>query len=133
MKTKITIGIVALLMGISTYSFAQTPANEKPVVDGTNKPGHIKTMTKEELNGLKELDAKMLGIDPNLQVVSYTMIRSGRRDPVDVTAKGSSITNEMKKIFKTIYTGDKIYFENVKVQGPGGKIEDVAALAYKIE
>lgn len=63
----------------------------------------------------------------SMSAVSKGKILDGGR------SSGGSLSSKMKSIVKGLKTGDKVYFEQVKVSGPDGKPYPVGGLAFKIK
>jgi len=48
-------------------------------------------------------------------------------------AKGARITDEQKAILNRLTKGQKVYFDEIKAQGPDGKIRELPAVSFTIE
>jgi hypothetical protein len=81
-----------------------------------------------ELLSIEKIDAKCRGCRPDLfEVISFDFNLVSNGSPV-IMSGSKSITSEMKKFIKTLKSGSKIYFDNVKVKGPDGTIRIVPGL-----
>ena len=47
--------------------------------------------------------------------------------------KGARITDEQKAILNRLTKGQKVYFDEIKAQGPDGKIRELPAVSFSIE
>jgi hypothetical protein len=65
-------------------------------------------------------------------VVSFVMSMSVNGVFVEKKANGPGITPEMKQLFAGAKPGNKVFFEQVTVQGPDGTLRKIPGVNIKI-
>jgi gliding motility-associated protein GldM len=134
--TKATLNVSAKLNGVSK-SMGTFEFRVKRVPDPVAYVGAIKgdgVMTKAELNNQSGVFARMEGFDFDLsfRVVSFIMSMSVNGVFVEKKANGPGITPEMKSLFAGARPGNKVFFEQITVQGPDGSLRKIPGVNIKI-
>jgi gliding motility-associated protein GldM len=135
--TKATLGVNAKLNGVSK-SMGTFEFRIKRVPDPVAYVGNLKAdgmMTKGELQGQSGVFARMEGFDFDLKftVVSFVMSMSINGVFVEKKANGPGITPEMKTMLAGAKPGNKVFFEQVTVQGPDGTLRKIPGVNIKVK
>jgi len=117
-------------MGVMTFRVKRVP---KPVA----KVGKITDegrMTKGEFDIQQAVLAYYDNFDfqANCKVVSYDMSYFVGTTSGTKSVKGNSIDGDLKNIYKKLRRNDKVFFENIKAQGPDGIIVSLSPLTIKV-
>lgn len=67
--------------------------------------------------------------EKNYTVISFTMFRN----MIEYSSSDNMLTSEMKKSIKEIKSGDKLYFENIKVKSPEGNLVVLSPIILKVK
>ncbi|MEQ9186199.1 MAG: gliding motility protein GldM [Cryomorphaceae bacterium] len=70
--------------------------------------------------------------DLRFQVVSYVVSATIRGNVVEANCGGPALSSDAKKIRAELKSGQKIYFEKIKVKGPDGSVRDLGTLSLKV-
>jgi len=82
-------------------------------------------------DGLIVMDADT--ICRSASVVSFNMsVHSKDRDVIRLAATGPKLTEEMKKLLKTLETSDLIIFDTIKVRGANGVDRSFPSLSFRV-
>lgn len=92
------------------------------------------TITKAELIGGSGLIARLdnFEFDLKFDVVSYTVSTTARGTYLTQDCRGPALTSDAKKILKDAKSGQKIYFDNIKVKGPDGRVRAIGTLSFRV-
>ncbi len=70
--------------------------------------------------------------DLRFTVVSYVVSATIRGNVVEANCGGPALSSDAKKIRQELKSGQKIYFEKIKVKGPDGSVRDLGTLSLKV-
>lgn len=132
-----TINVSAKLNGQSK-SMGAFKFRVKRVPDPVAYLGNIKgdgQMTKGELNAASGIFARMENFDFDLsfKVVSFVMSMSVNGVFVDKKANGPALSGEMKTLLAGAKVGNKVFFEQITVQGPDGTLRKIPGVNIKVK
>ena len=135
--TKATINVGAKLNG-TNKSMGAFEFRIKRVPDPVAYVGAIKgdgQMTKGELQGASGVFARMENFDFDLsfKVISFVMSMNVNGVFVEKKANGPAITPEMKTLLGGAKPGNKVFFEQVTVQGPDGTLRKIPGVNIKVK
>jgi gliding motility-associated protein GldM len=135
--TKATLSVGAKLNG-TNKSMGSFEFRIKRVPDPVAYVGSIKgdgQMTKGELNGQSGVFARMENFDFDLsfKVVSFVMSMNINGVFVEKKANGPGITPEMKTMLSGAKPGNKVFFEQITVQGPDGTLRKIPGVNIKVK
>jgi gliding motility-associated protein GldM len=135
--TEATLNVSAKLNGASK-SMGQFKFRVKRVPDPVAYVGNVKgdgQMTKAELQNQSGVFAKMENFDFDLKfnVVSFVMSMNINGVFVDKKANGPVISPEMKSMLAGAKPGNKVFFEQVTVQGPDGSLRKIPGVNIKVK
>jgi len=135
--TKATLNVGAKLNGIQK-SMGSFEFRVKRVPDPVAYVGNLKAdgaMTKAELQNQSGVFARMENFDFDLKfsVVSFVMSMSINGVFVEKKANGPGITPEMKSMLAGARAGNKVFFEQVTVQGPDGTLRKIPGVNIKVK
>lgn len=87
-----------------------------------------------KLRAASRVDAKMENFDFDLSVKvrEFTLTVKSGSDLMSFKGKGNKMTAQMKNVLKKVKRGQRIYFEDIKVQMPGGA-RKVPSLIFKVK
>lgn len=110
----------------------------KRVPDPVAYVGSIKgdgQMTKAELQNQSGVFAKMEGFDFDLsfKVVSFVMSMNVNGVFVEKKANGPAISPDMKSLLAGARPGNKVFFEQITVQGPDGSLRKIPGVNIKVK
>lgn len=88
-------------------------------------------ITKKDLAEVKKLEA--LGDCGEYKVISYEFSAKVKGQPVSYIGIGSTLTLDMKVVAEKINSGAKVFFDNIKVKGPDGKVKHAENLVLIIK
>ncbi|MGL5892221.1 MAG: GldM family protein, partial [Bacteroidia bacterium] len=91
--------------------------------------------TKGELNAASGIFARMENFDFDLsfRVVSFVMSMSVNGVFVDKKANGPALSPEMKTLLAGAKVGNKVFFEQITVQGPDGTLRKIPGVNIKVK
>ncbi len=135
--TKATLSVGAKLNG-TNKSMGTFEFRIKRVPDPVAYVGSIKgdgQMTKGELNGQSGVFARMENFDFDLsfRVVSFVMSMNINGVFVEKKANGPGISPEMKTMLSGARPGNKVFFEQITVQGPDGTLRKIPGVNIKVK
>jgi len=135
--TEATLNVSAKMNG-SAKSMGAFKFRVKRVPDPVAYVGNLKAdgmMTKAELQGQSGVFARMENFDFDLKfnVVSYVMSMNINGVFVEKKANGPGITPEMKQMLTGVKPGNKVFFEQVTVQGPDGTLRKIPGVNIKVK
>jgi len=135
--TKATINVGAKLNGVQK-SMGAFEFRIKRVPDPVAYVGTIKgdgQMTKGELQGASGVFARMENFDFDLsfKVISFVMSMNVNGVFVEKKGNGPAITPEMKTLLAGAKPGNKVFFEQVTVQGPDGTMRKIPGVNIKVK
>lgn len=135
--TEATLNVSAKLNG-SSKSMGQFKFRVKRVPDPVAYVGSIKgdgQMSKSELQNQSGVFAKMENFDFDLKftVVSFIMSMNVNGVFVDKKGTGPAITGDMKAMLAGAKPGNKVFFEQVTVQGPDGTLRKIPGVNIKVK
>jgi gliding motility-associated protein GldM len=135
--TKATLNVSAKLNG-GTKSMGAFEFRVKRVPDPVAFVGSIKgdgQMTKSELQNQSGVFARMENFDFDLsfKVVSFVMSINVNGVFVEKKANGPGITPEMKSLLGGAKPGNKVFFEQITVQGPDGTLRKIPGVNIKVK
>ena len=132
-----TISVTAKLdgknvpMGTFKYRVKRVP---DPVAMVNGKKGG--SINKAELAAATSVNSIMENFDFELYFkvrgFRMTLIRKGR-DPIELTAPSSLITEQMKQAIRGSSTGAKVYFEYIKASGPDGTTRSLNSVNFVLQ
>jgi gliding motility-associated protein GldM len=135
--TEATLNVSAKLKG-GSKSMGQFKFRVKRVPDPVAYVGNIKAdgmMTKGELQNQSGVFAKMENFDFDLKftVVSFVMSMSVNGVFVEKKSSGPAISADMKSLLAGAKPGNKVFFEQVTVQGPDGTLRKIPGVNIKVK
>ena len=135
--TKATINVGAKLNGVQK-SMGAFEFRIKRVPDPVAYVGAIKgdgQMTKGELQSASGVFARMENFDFDLsfKVISFIMSMNVNGVFVEKKGNGPAITGEMKTLLGGAKPGNKVFFEQVTVQGPDGTMRKIPGVNIKVK
>ncbi|HTL83207.1 MAG TPA: GldM family protein, partial [Bacteroidia bacterium] len=135
--TKATLTVNAKLNGISK-SMGSFDFRIKRVPDPVAYVGSIKgdgQMTKGELNNVSGVFAKMENFDFDLSFKVISFVLSVNVNGVFVEKKGVGpvVTADMKALLAGVKAGNKVFFEQITVQGPDGTMRKIPGVNIKVK
>ncbi len=104
-----------------------------PVAQFAGKSGGA--IKKDELLSEKELIVYMqdFNYDLKFKVVEFTVSATIQGFVRVVPTKGNKITEKQYELIKSISTGQRLYFEDIKAVGPDGAIRQLPSLSFIID
>lgn len=135
--TEANLNVSAKLNG-SAKSMGAFKFRIKRVPDPVAYVGNIKgdgQMTRNELQNQSGVFARMENFDFDLsfKVVSFVMSMNVNGVFVEKKANGPGITPEMKSLLGGAKPGNKVFFEQVTVQGPDGTLRKIPGVNIKVK
>jgi gliding motility-associated protein GldM len=135
--TEATINVGAKLNGVNK-PMGSFKFRVKRVPDPVAYVGNIKgdgQMTKAELLGQSGVFARMENFDFDLsfKVVSFVMSMNVNGAFVEKKGSGPALTGDMKSLLQGIKPGNKVFFEQVTVQGPDGSLRKIPGVNIKVK
>ncbi|MBI3512319.1 MAG: gliding motility protein GldM [Bacteroidetes bacterium] len=135
--TKATLTVGATLNGVNK-SMGTFEFRIKRVPDPVAYVGSIKgdgQMTKAELNNQSGVFAKMEGFDFDLsfKVISFVLSVNVNGVYVEKKSVGPAINQDMKSLLAGIRPGNKVFFEQITVQGPDGTMRKIPGVNIKVK
>ncbi|MCE2772288.1 MAG: gliding motility protein GldM [Bacteroidetes bacterium] len=135
--TEATINVGAKLNGINK-PMGSFKFRVKRVPDPVAYVGNIKgdgQMTKAELLGQSGVFARMENFDFDLsfKVVSFVMSMNVNGAFVEKKGSGPALTGDMKSLLQGVKPGNKVFFEQVTVQGPDGSLRKIPGVNIKVK
>lgn len=135
--TEATLNVSAKMNG-SSKSMGSFKFRVKRVPDPVAYVGSIKgdgQMSKAELQNQSGVFAKMEGFDFDLKfnVVSFVMSMNVNGVFVDKKGSGPAITADMKSMLSGARPGNKVFFEQITVQGPDGTLRKIPGVNIKVK
>jgi gliding motility-associated protein GldM len=117
------------ILGKSNFRVKRLPDPAASVLG--SKEGLI---SKGKLRAISKVDAKMENFDFDLsvKVQQFTLTVKLGTDLMSFKSKGNKLTPAMKKVLTKVGRGSRIYFEEIKVQMPGGA-RKVPSLIFKVK
>lgn len=116
--------------GSCTFRVKRIP---DPVASVGGKEGFAE-ITRLEASGLGGVVAKVKGFDfeANFKVTSFEFMAIVKGQPVIASSNKASLTEEMKRALSKVSSGSKIFFDNVKVQGPDGTVRNIPGVTLRV-
>jgi gliding motility-associated protein GldM len=135
--TKATLNVSAKLNG-SSKSMGTFEFRVKRVPDPVAYVGNLKgdgQMPKAELVNQSGVFARMENFDFDLKftVVSFVMSMNINGVFVDKKSSGPGISADMKSMLQGVKPGNKVFFEQVTVQGPDGTLRKIPGVNIKVK
>lgn len=92
------------------------------------------TIRKSELIAAAGLIARLENFEFDLRfdVVSYTVATTARGQFLEQECRGPALTADAKKILSQARSGQRIYFDNIKVKGPDGRVRSIGSLSFRV-
>ncbi len=117
------------ILGKANFRVKRLPDPSASVLN--KKEGLIK---RGLLKAISKVDAKMENFDFDLTVTvkQFTLTVKVGSDLMSFKAKNNKLTPAMKGILKKVKRGSRVYFEDIKVQMPGGA-RPVPSLIFKVQ
>ena len=108
-----------LISYVPTTSYAQTSS---------------KTISKSQLLAIGKIDVNVedFNFDVEYKVVSYSVSAIIAGYSIEIINVGAKFNQETISLIKRLKSGQKIYFENIKVKYPDNRIKVIDPLIYKI-
>ena len=78
-------------------------------------------------------DMENFEFDLKFTVTEFTVTSVVKGFAQNKPAKGARITPEQKTLINSLTKGSKIYFEDIKVQGPDGKVRELPTVGFTID
>ena len=141
---KIKLLLPAFLI-LSFGFFAQTKTTEKksgtktfassckPVADVGGHSGTSKISLKE-LDELNAIAVSNCGAKGDYKILSYECTSFIKGNPVVFSGKNEGVfLGTQKSLFVNMKPGNKIFFDNIKVKGPDGKIRTAEGIILIVE
>ncbi len=105
-----------------------------PVPEFAGKGMGDATISRADMLAAQGVVARMKDFDFELKysVTEFTIVAivGGESKPVNI--KGNRITDDARELLKRVKTGQRIYIENVKAQGPDGTTRSIGTLALRV-
>ncbi|HXB40854.1 MAG TPA: hypothetical protein VNZ49_09955 [Bacteroidia bacterium] len=93
----------------------------------------VKQISKGNLAGVQTLEAvNDNGAPVDYKIISYELLVKIKGQPVLFKGSGGSLSN-LSILGKNISVGSKIFFDNIKIKGPDGKIVTAKPAWYLIK
>ncbi len=132
-----TINVGAKLNG-ANKSMGAFKFRVKRVPDPVAFVGNIKgdgQMTKGELNAASGVFARMENFDFDLsfKVISFVLSVNVNGVFVEKKGNGPAITGDMKSLLAGVRPGNKVFFEQITVQGPDGTMRKIPGVNIKVK
>ena len=117
------------ILGKANFRVKRLPDPSASVLN--KKEGLIK---RGLLKAISKVDAKMENFDFDLSVTvqQFTLTVKVGSDLMSFKSKNNKLTPAMKNILKKVKRGSRVYFEDIKVQMPGGS-RPVPSLIFKVQ
>lgn len=117
------------ILGKANFRVKRLPDPSASVLN--KKEGLIK---RGLLKAISRVDAKMENFDFDLSVTvqQFTLTVKVGSDLMSFKSKNNKLTPAMKNILKKVKRGSRVYFEDIKVQMPGGS-RPVPSLIFKVQ
>lgn len=117
------------ILGKANFRVKRLPDPSASVLN--KKEGLIK---RGLLKAISRVDAKMENFDFDLSVTvqQFTLTVKVGSDLMSFKSKNNTLTPAMKNILKKVKRGSRVYFEDIKVQMPGGS-RPVPSLIFKVQ
>ncbi len=77
-------------------------------------------MKKDEFTVLKSIDVKGSQATSNFKLVGFTLTTLTKTGISQINIEGNTFSSEMKELFKSIKSGQNLYFENIMIQDRTG-------------
>jgi len=90
-------------------------------------------MEKDELTVLKSIDVKGSQAISNFKLVGFTLTTLTKNGISQINIEGSTFSSEMKELFKSIKSGQNLYFENIMIQDRTGAKSTVNPITVLIK
>jgi len=92
-------------------------------------------VTKGKLKAASFLKAEMENFDfeARVVVVSFKMTVSMGGDLQEMNTKGATLSDQMRNLLGNVRTGNRIYFEDIKVRMPDGSVRKVPSIILKVQ
>lgn len=135
---KSTTTLILVLFIFTGFVKAQTVSalitgNGKYLIAENDRPPLTRITIKELTDAQKILIVNKpdLKTEPGSEVSSFklTVISS---ENVTLSTDGNTISEEMKLLLNKCVSGNKIYFEYIKVKGPGETIRSLSSMGFQV-
>ena len=90
-------------------------------------------MKKDELTVLKSIDVKGSQAISNFKLVGFTLTTLTKNGISQINIEGNTFSSEMKELFKSIKSGQNLYFENIMIQDRTGAKSTVNPITVLIK
>ena len=137
-KVELTIKADGKVLGTRTFRALQTPDPQACAVlkaDGKEKCIRKGEITLKQLLAIDRVHADIHDFlfDVQFKVVEFT-VNVSRDDGLIVIEKSASnlVTEQQKKLFKTMNSGQKVLFEDIKAMSPDGSVRDLNDIVLKV-
>jgi hypothetical protein len=88
---------------------------------------------KDELTVLKSIDVKGSQAISNFKLVGFTLTTLTKNGISQINIEGNTFSSEMKELFKSIKSGQNLYFENIMIQDRTGAKSTVNPITVLIK
>ena len=92
-----------------------------------------KNIQKNLLIENNELNDNLTGYDTHFKVISYTVTAIINGYCYEIHNVGAKFSEQTIKFIKTLKSGKKIYFEDIKVRGLDGRIITMKPIVFKLK
>ena len=118
------------VMGNQKFRVKTVPS---PVAKVAGKIGG--KIDKATLGAQLAVVAEMEGFDFDLKftVTEFVVTAVVKGFAQNKPAKGARITADQKTLINGLAKGSKVYFEDIKVQGPDGKVRELSTVGFTID
>ncbi len=134
-KTNISVSVTddqgnTRSMGSQEFRVKRVP-DPVPTVAGQKGGSIKKAILKAQLGVKAELEN--FDFDLKFNVVSFTVSATIGGFESSKDARGARFTPEQINLIDKVRPGGKIYIENVKAQGPDGKVRSIGTIAFRLQ
>ena len=103
--------------------------------NGTYSQNTASTISKDSLIAAGKLTVSLddFAFDAKFEIKSYNVSALINGYNYEVLNIGSNFSAETLKLITKLKSGQKLYFENIKVKGPDGNTRFIESITYKIK
>jgi len=126
-KKLILLALPLLLLCLNATLFAQKHNKTMPyaIIEGAK----YFLISKENLMKLDSLYCS----DNQFKIISFSSDVKRKGDIEEVKSNSNLITLTMRKMFSSVETGNKIWFENIKAKDSDGKVIILNSMSLKVK
>lgn len=132
----VTIGIIADVNGkkksAGSHEFRVKLIADPVAIVGGLKGGKISKSLLLAQPGVKVI-IENFDFDVNYNVIGFSVATMLGGYSQEAISNSGTLSPEQKVMLEKLNSGDKVYFENIKVKGPDGTVRSLAPVIFEIE